>query len=250
MKTTNKHYKAVIQYDGSDFYGFQVQRKQYVPTVQKVLEDVCRDIFGHDTSILASGRTDKGVHAMAQVIAFRGPAIMPTDNLLRVLNARIPDSIRFESLEEVNGLFHPIACAKKKTYKYFIDVSRDVNVFERNYIWQFKQALDISLMQDAANELIGEHDFAAFAQSASSYDSCVRTICDLRIARDLNKITVSVTGSGFLRGMVRNIVALLVQAGQNQITISETRQILELKDRGAIGPSAPASGLYLWKVYY
>lgn len=250
MKQANKHYKAIIQYDGSDYFGFQVQRKQHVPTIQKTLEDVGREVFQQDISFLASGRTDKGVHALGQVVSFRAPAIIPTDNLLLVLNSRTPASIRFESLEEVTEAFHPIACAKQKTYKYFIDTDTDVNVFQRNYIWQLKHQLDVDLMQEVANSLIGEHDFSAFAQTASSYDSCVRTICELKISQVSNKVTISVTGNGFLRGMVRNVVALLVQVGQNTIELNDAINILNSKDRGAIGPSAPACGLYLWQVYY
>lgn len=250
MREELQNYKAIIQYDGSNFYGFQVQRKQSYPTVQKVFEEIFLDIFSRDIRVVASGRTDRGVHARAQVINFKAPPIMPVDNLKRVLNSKTPDSIRIDSLKLVSQSFNANFDAKKKTYKYFLDVSKKNVLFERNYIWQFANDLDYEFMQKGANILLGQHDFGAFAQSASVYKSCVREIFELTVKKRGRKIEISVTGSGFLRGMVRNIVALLILVGQRSVNLQEIKRILKEKDRGAIGPSAPACGLYLWKVYY
>ena len=245
-----KNYKLTIQYDGSEFYGFQVQRKLDVPTVQKVLEDVCFDIYKQHIRITPSGRTDRGVHARAQVINFRAPEVMPLENLKMVLNVKTPSSIKINKIEEVDYTFNARKLAIDKTYKYLIDLSSESDVFERQYVWQLCKKLDIEKMDKAANILQGKHDFIVFAKNASAYKTCVREIYDISAKKSGNKCVISVTGSGFLRGMVRNIVALLVLVGLGERSVSDVKKILKSQDRDSIGRSAPACGLYLDNVKY
>lgn len=245
-----KNYKAVIQYDGSGFFGFQVQRAQNCRTVQKELEAAFGKIFGHQVRIIPSGRTDRGVHAKAQVISFKTDTIIPQERLKDILNNALSDDIKIVSIRKTLDNFHACHLAKSKTYRYFIDTSLNPDIFVRNYIWQIRHELDADVMQRAASLLIGRHDFSSFALNASSYKDCIRTVLDISVRRTGAKIAISVIGDGFLHGMVRNIVAVLVQAGKGNLTVQGVKNILSAENRSSFGHSAPACGLYLWKVRY
>ena len=243
--------KFTVSYDGCCFDGFQVQRGKDIPTIQGAFEDVLRRLYGRDVCVHPSGRTDKGVHAKAQVISIVVPPTIPAQNLLRAMNDLLPTSIRVLSVAKAKDGFNARFSSVKKTYEYLIDDSGRGEVFARNYIWQVRGRLDCAAMQKAAAHLVGTHDFATFALRAVKYKSCVRTIFALAVRRvSKSRIVVTVTADGFLQGMVRNIVGILEEVGRGARKSHDMTNLLAHQDRRVIGFQAPACGLYLRRVYY
>jgi tRNA pseudouridine38-40 synthase len=243
--------KLTVAYDGSAFDGFQVQRGKDIPTIQGAFEDALRRLYGCDVCVHPSGRTDKGVHAHAQTISIVVSAKLPYKNLIRALNDLLPAAVRVIKVERVADGFNARFSSKKKTYEYLIDDSGSGTVFERNYVWQVRERLDVSAMRKAAKHLIGMHDFATFALRAAKYETCVRTMFAVTLKRRASdRIVIAVTADGFLQGMVRNIVGLLEEVGRGVRSPDDVVQLLAKKDRRAIGFQAPAAGLYLRRVFY
>ncbi len=240
-----------VAYDGTDFHGWQVQPG--LPTIQGVIEQVVSGIEGRDVAVAASGRTDAGVHALAQTAAFSLDNPIPVDNLRKAMNRLLPHSIRILSVEEAAESFHPRYDAVAKTYEYRIWREEICPPFERRYVHHHPYPLDEEAMARCALLLEGEHDFSAFA-AADEKDrmglSKVRRIFSSSVERSGGRLTYRVRGSGFLKHMVRNLVGVLVEAGKGNVGEDGVRERLRPGCALPCGPTAPAQGLFLISVEY
>jgi tRNA pseudouridine38-40 synthase len=243
--------KIEVSYDGTDYHGWQVQPG--LPTIQGTLEQVLSEIEGKPVQVAGSGRTDAGVHALAQVAAFSIENPIPAANLLRAANRLLPYDIRIVRVEEVDADFHPRFDAKAKTYEYRIFRGEICPPFERRYVYHHAYPLDIEAMIRLAPLLEGEHDFTAFAASDDRDElggSKVRSIFCSRLALENDRLIYRVRGSGFLKHMVRNVVGVLLEAGKGNV--DEAGLLTRLRSDSGIlpGPTAPSRGLFLISVEY
>jgi tRNA pseudouridine38-40 synthase len=243
--------KILVSYDGTDYHGWQVQPG--LPTIQGALEDVLSGIEGRVVQVAGSGRTDAGVHALGQVAAFSIENPIPVDNLRRAVNRLLPRDIRVLHVEEAALDFHPRFQARRKTYEYRIFRGEICSPFERRYVCHHPYPLAVEEMIGLAPLLEGEHDFAAFAASDDRDElelSKVRTIYCSRLALEGDRLIYRVTGSGFLKHMVRNIVGVLLEAGKGNVDQAGLLARLEPDCAIPPGPTAPARGLFLVSVEY
>ncbi len=243
--------RLTVAYDGTDFLGWQYQPR--VRTVQAVLEAALRELTGEKTHAMASGRTDAGVHAIAQVVGVVTANRLPLDVFLRALNAHLPDDLRVLEVREVASKFHAIKDAVRKRYRYVLHDGPLADVFRRRYCWKVKDRLDLAAMQQAAAVLMGTHDFYSFQSSGSKRVTTVRTITCLELSRppeDADLIHVEIEADGFLYTMVRTIVGALWEVGRGTRPIEWVRQVLESRDRRQAGRTAPPQGLFLVSVEY
>ncbi|MGA8027380.1 MAG: tRNA pseudouridine(38-40) synthase TruA [Bryobacteraceae bacterium] len=240
-----------IAYDGADFNGWQVQPG--LPTIQGILEDVIGSLEGKPVDVIASGRTDAGVHALAQVAAVSLDNPIPADNFRRAVNRLLPSSIRINHVTETALDFHPRFDARRKTYEYRIFREEVCPPFERRFVYHHPYPLNEAAMSDAAPLLEGEHDFTAFA-AADEKDalnaSKARTLFRSTLARRDSTLVYQVTGSGFLKHMVRNIIGVLLEVGKGNLSRSDVLARLEPGCGIPPGPTAPAGGLFLVSVDY
>ncbi len=243
-----RNIKCVIAYDGSAFMGWQIQVG--VRTVQETMEKALKEILGHTLRVTASGRTDAGVHAFAQVINFQTDSSIPIHGLVHGLNSVLPGDVAVNSAEEVPPEFHSRYMARSKMYAYVIDLSPTRNPFVERYALQEKGPLDCASMQEAAGIFLGEHDFASFQASGSAVKTTSRIITVSEVFQTGRKVIFCMQGSGFLRHMVRNIVGTLLLVGKGKIPPQAMEQIMAQRNRSSAGPTAPAQGLYLVGVYY
>jgi len=259
-------FRITVAYDGTDFVGWQRQANGV--SIQGLIEDALADIDGRPVAVAGAGRTDSGVHALAQVAGFTLERPMPPDVLVRAINAHVPDAIRVTAAAEVPASFHPRFAAHSKTYRYRILNSDVASPFERRYAWHVPGSLDLEAMGAAARMLEGEHDFAAFQAAGSDVVTTVRTVMTSRIAECGVRIDwgapaptairhppsamlcYEITGTGFLRHMVRTIVGTLVEIGRGRRPADSAAQLLAVGDRALAGPTAPAGGLFLVAVDY
>jgi tRNA pseudouridine38-40 synthase len=236
--------KITLAYDGSGFHGWQVQPG--LPTIQGTLEEIIGGMEGRPVHVAGSGRTDAGVHALAQVAAFSIENPIPLSNLRRAVNRLLPPAIRVDRVEEVQPEFHPRFDAKAKTYRYTILRREICSPFEWPYVYHYPYPLDEEKMRQLASAFTGEHDFTAFA-AADDRDaegkSKVRTIYASSLEREGDGLIYRVRGSGFLKHMVRNLVGSLIEAGRGNIA-----DLSGLPKRS--GATAPAKGLFLASVEY
>lgn len=243
--------KIVVSYEGTDYHGWQVQPG--LPTIQAALEQVISEIEGANVPVAGSGRTDAGVHALAQVAAFSINNPIPTDNLRRAMNRLLPRDIRVLSVAEAPQDFHPRFQAARKTYEYRVLRGETCSPFERRYVYHHPYPLDVAAMIAAASLLEGEHDFSAFAASDERDElrlSKVRTVFCSRLASEGERLSYRVTGSGFLKHMVRNMVGVLLEVGKGNVDGADVLARLEPGCPIPPGPTAPARGLFLVSVEY
>lgn len=242
--------KLTLSYDGTEYNGWQVQPG--LRTIQGMLQGVFAAIEKKPVHVAGSGRTDAGVHAIAQVAAITIGNPIPCDNLRRAANRLLPRDIRLLCAEEVHQDFHPRYDAVSKLYEYRLFREEVPSPFERRYVHHHPYPLDEARMVAAAPILTGEHDFTAFA-AADERDkrgnSKVRTIFSSTATREGDKLFYRVRGSGFLKHMVRNIVGTLIEVGKGNLDEASLRQMLAGKSAKA-GPTAPPSGLFLVEVVY
>lgn len=240
-----------VAYDGTDFHGWQVQPG--LPTIQGTLEEVIGSIEGAPVQVEASGRTDAGVHALAQVCAVSLNNPIPPDNFRRAVNRLLPYTIRVSHVRETDPAFHPRFHARRKTYEYRIYREEICPPFNRRYIYYHPYPLNEAALIAAAPLLEGQHDFTAFAASDDRDAlgrSRVRTIFHSAFSREGDLLVYRVTGSGFLKHMVRNIVGVLLETGKGNITEEDIHARLEPGCGIRPGPAVPASGLFLISVEY
>ena len=241
--------KLTVAYEGTRYAGWQIQPTE--PTVQGALEDAWRRITGEAPSLTASGRTDAGVHALGQVVGLETATDLSESKLQQGLNAVLPEDVVVTSVEPAPERFHATHDALRKTYRYQIYNSRTPPLFDRPYVWHVRAGgLDAALMRDAAQRLVGRHDFVSFETTGSERSTTVRTITALSVTERGERIDLDVTGDGFLYNMVRAIAGTLVEVGRGARPVEWVSEVLAARDRSAAGPTAPAEGLVLMRVEY
>ena len=238
----------VIEYDGTDYAGWQVQPHQ--PTIQGALERALAIVLGESVRVEAAGRTDAGVHARGQVVAFSTEKAPDLQSLQRSLNALAGAGIGVRELREVKSDFDPRRDARQRAYEYRIHNHPWPSPFCRRYAWHVREPLNVEAVGQAASLLIGEHDFGSFQAADCDAETSVRRIFRSAIATDGDDLVYSVTATAFLRHMVRNIVGTLVEVGRGGRTVENVRALLEARNRPLAGPTAPAHGLCLVRVEY
>jgi len=246
----SRNLRLELQYDGTDFHGWQIQPK--LPTIQGSLTEAIHSITGEQVHVMGSGRTDAGVHALAQVCNFLTQARIPCFNLQKALNAVLSPSIRVTKVEEASERFHSRHDAKAKHYRYRILKDKWCSPFDYPYVFHYPRALDFGRMSQAAEVVVGEHDFSAFCDSDSEVESKVRRVISSFFVFDTrrNLIEYNVCANGFLHHMVRNIVGTLLEVGRGSLSVARVETILRSKKRSNAGPTAPAKGLFLVSVSY
>jgi tRNA pseudouridine38-40 synthase len=248
---SSRRIRIELSYDGTDFHGWQVQPG--LLTIQGTLEAIVADIEGAPVHVAGSGRTDAGVHALAQVAAFSIRNPIPVSNLRRALNRLLHPDIRIIKVEEAAPDFHPRFDAVAKTYEYRIFREEIVPPFERRYVCHHPYPLRVEDMIAAAELLEGEHDFTAFAASDerdAEKPSKVRRVFSSQLEQTEGRLVYRVRGSGFLKHMVRNIVGVLLEAGKGNVAPLGVRQRLVPGCGIPAGPTVPARGLFLISVEY
>lgn len=269
-----RNIKLTIEYDGTNYAGWQRQ-KNTRRTIQETIEKALVKLFRQKINLIASGRTDAGVHAVAQIANFYARSKIPAKNIPRALNSFLPSDISIKEAKDRPGDFHSRFSAKSKTYRYLVLNQDCPSALSRNYAYYVPYKLDINKMRRASRSFLGRRDFSAFCASGSSAKDTVRTIKKISIKRGFNYtlsppdrsragairyplICIEITADGFLYNMARSIVGTLIEIARGKIEPAVIRKILSAKqkkiaglpDRIRAGPTAPASGLYLVKVTY
>lgn len=241
-------YAFELSYDGTDFYGWQIQPNQI--SVQESIEECLTKLNSNNpVSIVGCGRTDTGVHANHYVIHFDFPEIKNVEQFIYKLNKMLPESIAIQSGKQVNDEFHARFGAKQRTYRYFIHQQK--NPFKDRFSHYLQLPLDIDSMNKAAKLLLGEQDFTSLSKLHTDVKTNVCTVTKAQWIKDSqNTIYFEIAADRFLRNMVRATVGTLLDVGMGKIQPQEVRTILDKKDRGEAGTSVPAKGLFLWKIEY
>ena len=246
---TLRNIRLVLAYDGTRYHGWQRQKNGL--TIQVVIEERLRLITQSPVKLLASGRTDAGVHALNQVCNFKTPSQIPIDTLKRGLNALLPPDIFVKEAAVVPLEFHSRYGAKSKIYEYRILNRKNPDIFRRNVLWHIRFPLNVETMSECLFVIKGTHDFSAFKSSGSANTDPVRTLLNNCIESDEDGVLrIIVEGDGFLRHMVRNIVGTLVEAGTGRMGLKRFVEVLESGDRQMAGTKAPPQGLFLVAVKY
>lgn len=243
-----KRIKLEIAYDGTAYYGWQLQPGQ--PTIEAELNKALTKLLGEEIAIIGASRTDSGVHALGNVAIFDTESLIPAEKMCLALNQQLPEDIRVQSSLEVSSEFHPRKTVSRKTYEYLILNRKIALPKERLYVNHIYYDLDVSRMQAAAGYLIGEHDFKSFCSIKTQATDTVRTIYRLEVVKSGDIITISVTGSGFLYNMVRIIAGTLIEIGRGAYPPERMSEILKGCERSLAGPTALAQGLTLIKIDY
>ena len=244
-----RNFKMIVEYDGAAYCGWQRQKNGV--SIQQILEDSIALIVCEKVTLIGSGRTDAGVHAINQVANFKSSTLLPAQKLFYGVNSVLPADIVVKSLDEVHTDFHAQRDVLSKIYVYRICNRRLRPVLGRNYSWFIRIPLDLEVMRKAAQYLIGTHDFSCFCATGSEVKGRVRTVTGIDIksgAADLIEITVE--AKGFLKYMVRNIVGTLVEVARGKRKPQEMKEIIESRNRNIAGVTAPAHGLFLKEVKY
>jgi tRNA pseudouridine38-40 synthase len=253
-----QRYKLILAYRGTNYHGWQMQPANElwkgekppegagIPTVQETVMRALHSVVGHPVNLVGSSRTDAGVHAKAQLAHFDTDQLqIPIKGLRDAANARLPADILIKSLEPAPETFDAISSTVSKRYQYFIWNHPDRPNFFPDLVWHRWQKLDAAAMHEAAQVLVGEHDFNSFARPGHGRDHTVRTIFNCEVSCRMPRIIIGIEGSGFLWNMVRIIVGTLVEVGMGRYDAARVREMLEAKKREEAGPTAPPQGLYL-----
>ena len=240
--------KLTIEYDGTNYSGWQLQSGQ--DSIQARVEAALERIFSTLVRVRASGRTDAGVHARAQVAAFTLPRAFDTVELHRALNAMLPSDIVILDAEPVDDSFDPRRHAIARVYEYRILNQPWPSAFERRYAWLIRDALDIDRMNEAARIFLGEHDFAAFRSLGTQVRSTVRRVHESEWRREQMHLTYRVEASSFLRHMVRTMVNTMAEVGRGKLEPSFVAELLQRRERSMAPAAAPPQGLFLVEVRY
>ncbi|MBW2673779.1 MAG: tRNA pseudouridine(38-40) synthase TruA [Deltaproteobacteria bacterium] len=236
------------EYDGTAYHGWQRQPNGI--TIQEVLEEKMGIITQEEIRLVASGRTDAGVHALNQVANFRTRSAIGCENLLKGINSLLPADIVVKVLQDADEEFHARYSAKSKVYVYRIFNNPVRSALWRNYSWHLRAPLDLGVMGQAARVLEGRHDFSSFCAAGSDAEDHVRTVAATSIETENDMISFTIEANGFLRYMVRNIVGLLVDVGRGITTPAGFKEIMDVMDRTRAGITAPPQGLFLKEVRY
>ena len=244
-------FKVTLSYDGTDFAGFQ--RQSNARSVQQVLEEALAPIEGSAVVVHGAGRTDSGVHALGQVASFSLTNPISTRDLKQALNATFNASaagdLRVLSVEQARDDFNARFFARAKLYRYRIFNAELISPFERRFAWHIARPLELEPMREAANALVGEHDFAAFQAAGGDVKTSVRTVTSSEWTPGPDGLlTYEIAGNGFLKYMVRSIIGTLVEIGCGRRAVSSVRELLAPRERSQAGQTAPPHGLYLVRV--
>jgi tRNA pseudouridine38-40 synthase len=241
--------KCTIAYDGTHFSGYQIQPNHR--TVQEEVETALKKLHkGQEVKIFASGRTDAGVHAKGQVLHFDTFLDIPVEKWAVALNSMLPGDISVLKAEMVKSNFHARFDAKGKEYRYFIYPSKHRDPFSRNYATMYPFLVNTESIREAMNSFLGTHDFTSFCSAKTEVEDKERTIYELELSEENGLLVFRFVGNGFLYNMVRIITGTLLEVGTGDRDASTISNILKMKDRSFAGKTAPAQGLYLWKVFY
>jgi len=241
-----RNIKLLLEYDGTDFHGWQYQPN--LRTIQGEIQLALKQIFQSDINVIGAGRTDTGVHARGQVANFLMEHLMPILTIQAALNGNLPRDVRIISAEEVEESFHARYDALKREYRYSI-IQRE-SAIDRFYKWCYKAPLDVERMQDASSYLLGEHDFKAFCQAEAEIDHYRCFVEQILWEQNDVILTLKILANRFLHNMVRIIAGTLINVGRGFTPVNLIPEILNSRDRRNAGPTIPAKGLCLEKVYY
>jgi tRNA pseudouridine38-40 synthase len=239
--------RTVVAYDGTDYQGYQ--RQANGPTVQEALETALAQVAGEEVTVLAAGRTDSGVHAKGQVIAFDTEWRHPLGDLQRALNAVLPRDIAVREVAQTRPDFHPRYDARSRHYRYTVYNSPVRSPLARRTSLHMRERLDVGVMQEAAESLAGEHDFATFGQPPQG-NNTVRRVLKAEWSSEWPWLYFDVEANAFLYRMVRSLVGTMLEVGLGRMTVEEFDQAFAARERGQAGPTAPAHGLCLIEVKY
>lgn len=244
-----KNFKLTIEYDGSNYHGWQRQKSE--PTVQEAIEQAVQIMTSQTISLIGSGRTDAGVHALGQTANFKCDTHLCPDTLQKGLNSLLGSDIVITSCQEVPLNFHARFDVKNKIYCYRISNSAIPPAIGRQYVWHVRKKLDLSTMETASAMLVGKKDFKSFEGAGSPRAHTIRTVINAGFTTGKNGIlSFSIDADGFLRFMVRNIVGTLVDVGMGKISPEDFKTIVSAKNRTLAGATAPPQGLFLVEVNY
>jgi tRNA pseudouridine38-40 synthase len=243
-----RNISLLVSYDGTAYHGWQCQPNAI--TIQETLQKVIERITNRPVKLYGGARTDRGVHALGQVVNFHSDTGIDLKALEKGINSLLPPDIRLERAAEVPGDFHSRYSAKSKTYVYCILNGLHNSPFYGRYSWHIRHTLDVSSMRGAIQHIKGSHDFSAFKKQDETYRSTVREVLRAGVMRRKDFVYVVLEATGFLRYMVRNIVGTLELVGSEKLTSDGFREILESGDRRKAGPTAPPLGLFLKEIKY
>ncbi len=243
-----KRYRLKVAYDGTNYCGWQVQPNEV--TIEGVLNETLSDLLNEDIEVVGASRTDSGVHSDGNYCIFDTETHIPAPKIAYALNQRLPEDISIVKSDEVDEDWHPRYQNSMKTYQYTI-INRDMpNPVRRLYTYFTYSKLDVDKMKEAAEFLVGEHDFAAFCSTGSQVENTVRTIESLEVTQNGDEIAIIAKGNGFLYNMVRIIAGTLLEVGEGKLEPSDMEDIIASKDRGKAGKTAVARGLRLVEIKY
>lgn len=241
-------YLLTISYDGSKYMGYQKQKEE--KTVQSELEQVLTKLNSENpVCVVAAGRTDRGVHALGQMAHVDLIKEWDEELLRHSMNRLLSNSIYVKKIKRVEDDFHARYHVVKKRYEYLINLG-EYDPLKVDYMNQYNQSLDLSLMKEAANYLLGTHDFSSFVKKTDLKEDNVRTIYEINFKLDQDILSIEFCGTGFLRYMIRNMVGTLMEVGKKKIPPTEVKRVLKAQDRVEAYQTAPACGLYLKEVFY
>ncbi len=243
-----KRVMLTVAYEGSRYCGWQLQPNAV--TVEGVLNKELSELLGENIEVIGASRTDSGVHAQGNVCVFDTETRIPAEKICYALNHRLPEDIVIQESREVPKSFHPRKCDCIKTYEYKIWNADFIQPFNRKYTYFVYKDLDVNLMNEAAKELVGEHDFTSFCSIHAEVQTHTRTLYSAEVEKKDRLITIRLRGNGFLYNMVRIIAGTLVQIGRKERPADDIKRILEAKSREAAGPTAPPEGLTLVGIEY
>lgn len=237
-----------IAYDGTAYSGWQAQANAV--TVEGTLREALRRLCGEAPETMGASRTDAGVHALGNVVAFDTESPIPAEKFRPALNSFLPDDIRVTESREVDSSFHPRFDAHRKRYEYRIATGTVVSPLRCRYVCGVREELDVAAMDNAAKLFVGTHDYSAFCSAGAQTESKVRTVTACSVYRDGGEIVIGVEGDGFLYNMIRILAGTLMEIGRGAKAPMAMTDILESKDRTKAGPTAPPEGLTLMKIWY
>lgn len=242
------NYKIILSYDGGRFEGWQKQQGRL--TIQETVEECISNICHEKIKVIASGRTDAGVHALGQTANFHTSHKQEAEKFMRQCNEMLPEDIRILSFEAVEETFHSRYDAIEKTYCYTIDTRERPSVFTRRYAYSLPERLDIQTMEKAAEQLVGVHDFRSFTSDKRKDKDTIRKLKNIEIVKENIYLKMYFTGEGFLYHMVRILAGTLIEIGMGKKNVEEIPEIFQAKNRFHAGFMAPAHGLMLVEVNY
>ncbi len=239
-----------IEYDGTNYEGWQLQTRKRAKTIQAAIERILKKVLREKIKLIASGRTDSGVHAKAQVANFRTNSKISLRKLQWALNCLLPSDIAIIKIEEASLDFHSCFDAKSKLYSYTILNRSFRSALMRDRVYFYPYSLNVGVMQKAARALLGKHDFSSFQASGRKAKSALRTVKKIKVLRSGCFIRIDIEADGFLYNMVRNIAGTLLEIGRGRLEVRDMKRILRSRNRQLAGPTLPAEGLMLIKVNY